>query len=186
MGAGLPVPGEGCSSAARSRRHCEWSVTAPPLRTPGRCPPLPPSIFWVCLLVSSLELWWLSASWQRRPYSCFPLVGPEVSWELALHWAPSDSRPALSQDSPEAACAACPGLASQSRPSPAWRPGPGWTSSRTRSFFSMCGAAQREFGCARAPQAAGVARSGLPGAAGLGAGHRPGLYRRRRRSQMRI
>lgn len=52
---------------------------------------------------------------------------------------PPDSLPAPSQDSPEAACAACPGLASQSRPSPAWRPGAGWILSWTRSSFFSTG-----------------------------------------------
>lgn len=66
----------------RSRRH--GAVTAPPRRTPARCPPLPPSpVFWVCPLASFLELWWFSGSWQH-PCSCSPLVGPEVSWVLAL------------------------------------------------------------------------------------------------------
>lgn len=55
------------------------AVTAPPLRTPARCPPLPPSpVFWVCPLVFSLELWWFSGSWWH-PCFCSPSVGPEVS-----------------------------------------------------------------------------------------------------------
>lgn len=56
----------------RGRWHA-W-VTAPPPRIPARCPPLPPSpVFWVCPLVSFLELWF-SGSWQH-PCFCFPLVG---------------------------------------------------------------------------------------------------------------
>lgn len=71
-----PVP-EGNRSSVR--KHVARPVTAPPLRTPVRCPLLPPSpVFWACPLVSSLESWWFSGSWQH-PYFCSPLVGPEVS-----------------------------------------------------------------------------------------------------------
>lgn len=121
-----PVPEGNCSLM---RVQAARVVTAPPLRTPARCPLLPPSpVFWVCPSVSSLELWWFSESWQR-PCFCSPLVGPEVSSVLALHWAPS-----------EAACAACPALASLCRPFPAWRPRAGWTLSLTRSSSLLCGA----------------------------------------------
>lgn len=57
LGAGLPVPGEGRSLVAKEQAALQV-VTAPPPRTPGRCPPLPPSpVSWVCPLVSSPELW---------------------------------------------------------------------------------------------------------------------------------
>lgn len=135
---GFLSQGKAAPRRLRSRRHC-GVVTAPPPRTPGRCPPLPPSASWVCPLISSRELRWLSVSWPH-PYSCFPLVGPEVSSELALHWAPSAK-------TLEAAFEAYLSLASQSHPFPAWRPGAGWTLSWTRSFFSMYGAAQSESGC---------------------------------------
>lgn len=53
---------------------------------------------------------------------------------------PPDSLPAPSLDSPEAACEACPALASQCRPFPAWTPRAGWTSSSPRSSSLLCGA----------------------------------------------
>lgn len=65
----------------------------------------------------------------------------------------------------------------------------GWLDFELDSLIFPLYGAVRGTGCdARARQAAGGARSGLPGAAGLGAGDRPGLLRRRRRrrSQMRI
>lgn len=64
----------------------------------------------------------------------------------------------------------------------------GWLDFELDSLIFLLYGAVRGTGCgARARQAAGWARSGLPGAAGLGAGDRPGLLRCRRcRSQMRI
>lgn len=67
----------------------------------------------------------------------------------------------------------------------------GWLDFEVDSLIFLLRGAVGATGCdARARQAAGGARSGLPVAAGLGAGDRPGLLRRhrrrRRRSQMRI
>lgn len=58
LGAGPPVPGEKLLLSLRSRLHGAAVVTAPPPRTPGRRPLLPPSpTSWACPWVSSLELW---------------------------------------------------------------------------------------------------------------------------------
>lgn len=53
---------------------------------------------------------------------------------------PPDSLPALSRDSPEAAYEACPALASQCHPFPAWRPRAGWTLNSTHSSSLLYGA----------------------------------------------
>lgn len=61
--------------------------TAPPLRTPARCPLPPPLVFWgVCTLVSSLERG--SFPGPGSTWFLLPVGLHEVSLVLALHWGP--------------------------------------------------------------------------------------------------
>lgn len=106
-----------------------WS--APRLRTPERCPLLPPSpVFLVCPLVSSLASWWFFRPWQC-PCCCSLLFCPVPPCLLGVDTSlgsfggclPGSPHPYFSV-----------------LPFPAWKPRAGWTSSSTHSPSLLCGA----------------------------------------------